>query len=126
MENLRTLSFQRLSHLESLYQSHILLIILHRYCLYKGRDSSVSIATGYGVDGRGGRSPSPGSVKNFLFSTSPRTALGPTQPPMKWVTWPLSLGVKRPGSEADHSPPAGAEVKKIWIYTSTPLYAFMA
>jgi hypothetical protein len=35
-------------------------------------------------------------------------------------------GVKRPGREADHSPPATAEIKKIWIYTSTPPYAFMA
>jgi hypothetical protein len=35
-------------------------------------------------------------------------------------------GIKRPGCDADHSPPASAEVKKIWIYTSTPPYAFMA
>jgi hypothetical protein len=35
-------------------------------------------------------------------------------------------GVKRPGREADHSPTTSAEVKKIWIYTSTPPYAFMA
>jgi hypothetical protein len=35
-------------------------------------------------------------------------------------------GVKRPGREADHSPPTSAEVKKMWIYTSTPPYAFMA
>jgi hypothetical protein len=34
--------------------------------------------------------------------------------------------VKRPGREADHSPPTSAEVKKMWIYTSTPPYAFMA
>jgi hypothetical protein len=26
----------------------------------------------------------------------------------------------------NHSPPDSAEVKKMWIYTSTPLYAFMA
>jgi hypothetical protein len=32
--------------------------------------------------------------------------------------------IKRPGREADHSPPS-AEVKKIWIYISTPPYAFM-
>jgi hypothetical protein len=38
----------------------------------------------------------------------------------------LSPGVKRQRREADHSPPASAEVKKIWIYTSTPPYAFMA
>jgi hypothetical protein len=35
-----------------------------------------------------------------------------------------SLGVKRPGSEADHSPPSSAEVKKAWSYTSTPQYVF--
>jgi hypothetical protein len=35
-------------------------------------------------------------------------------------------GVKRPGREADHSPATSLEVKKIWIYTSTPPYAFMA
>jgi hypothetical protein len=34
-------------------------------------------------------------------------------------------GVKQQGREADHSPPAGAEVKKLWIYKSTPPYAFM-
>jgi hypothetical protein len=33
------------------------------------------------------------------------TALGPTQPPIQWVPGALSLGVKRPGREADHSPP---------------------
>jgi hypothetical protein len=30
------------------------------------------------------------------------------------------LGVKRPGREADHSPPSSAEVKNEWSYTSTP------
>jgi hypothetical protein len=37
-----------------------------------------------------------------------------------------SLGVKRPAREADHSPPASTEVKKILIYTSIPPYALMA
>jgi hypothetical protein len=32
-----------------------------------------------------GRSSSPGRVKNFLFSTSSRLALAPTQPPIQWV-----------------------------------------
>jgi hypothetical protein len=34
-------------------------------------------------------------------------------------------GVKRPGREADHSPPARAEVKKMWLYTSISPNAFM-
>jgi hypothetical protein len=48
-----------------------------------------------------------------------------TQPPIEWVPGALSPRVKRPGHEADHSLPASTQVKKIWIYTSTPPYAFM-
>jgi hypothetical protein len=35
-------------------------------------------------------------------------------------------GVKVAGREVDHSLPTTAEIKKTWIYTSIPLYAFMA
>jgi hypothetical protein len=56
----------------------------------------------------------------FLFTTASTTALGPTQPPIQWVPGALSLRLKRPGSEADHSPPSSAEVKNAWSYTSTP------
>jgi hypothetical protein len=38
----------------------------------------------------------------------------------------LSLGIKRLGREADHSPPSSAEVKNAWKYSSIPQYAFMA
>jgi hypothetical protein len=34
------------------------------------------------------------------------------------------LGVKRPGREADHSPPSSTEVKNAWSYTSAPQHAF--
>jgi len=47
----------------------------------------------------------------FLFTTASRTVLGPTKPPIQWVPGDLSLKVKRPGHEADHSPPSSAEVK---------------
>jgi hypothetical protein len=67
-----------------------------------------------------GWSSSPGRVKNFLFSKSSRPALGSTQPPIQWVPGALSAAVKRPGREANHLPPASAEVKKMWIYRSTP------
>jgi hypothetical protein len=40
-------------------------------------------------------------------------------------TGALSLEVKKPGREAYNLPPINAEVKKIWISTSTPTYAFM-
>jgi hypothetical protein len=90
------------------------------------RDSVVGIATGYGAGRPRGRSSSPGRVKNFLFSTSSRPVLGSTQPPIQSVPRDLSPEVKRPRREADHSRPASAQVKKMWIYTSTPPYAFMA
>jgi hypothetical protein len=48
----------------------------------------------------------------FLFITASRTALGPTQPPIQWVPGALSLRVKRPGREADHSPPSSTEVEE--------------
>jgi hypothetical protein len=79
------------------------------------RDSAVGIATGYGLDDRGVGVPSPGRVKNFLFCTSSRPALGSTHPPIQWVLGALSAGVKRPGREADYSPPSSSEVKKMWI-----------
>jgi hypothetical protein len=90
------------------------------------RDSLVGITTGYELDDREGRSSSPGRDNNFVFSISSRPALGPTQPPIQWVPGALFPGVKRPGSEADHSPPATAEVKKTCIYTTTTPYAFIA
>jgi hypothetical protein len=84
------------------------------------RDSSVGIALGYGLDDRGYRVQFPTGMGAFLFTTASRTVLGPTQPPIQWVPWALSLGVKGPGREADHSPPFSAEVKNAWKSTSTP------
>jgi hypothetical protein len=55
------------------------------------------------------------------ITTASRTALGPTQPPNQRVPGALSLGVQRPGREADHSPSSSAKVKNAWGYTSTPL-----
>jgi hypothetical protein len=58
----------------------------------------------------------------FLFTTASRTALGPSQPPIQWVKGALSLWVKRPGREADHSPPSSAEVKEcVELYLHSPL-----
>jgi hypothetical protein len=57
----------------------------------------------------------------FLFITASRTALVPTQPRIQWVPGALSLGVKRPGREADHSLPSSAEVKEcVELYLHPP------
>jgi hypothetical protein len=48
-------------------------------------------------------------------------ALVPTQPPIQWVPGALPLGVKRPGREADLSPPSSAEVKEhVELYLHSP------
>jgi hypothetical protein len=41
------------------------------------------------------------------------------------TSYPMDTGGSYPGGKADHSPPASAEIKKMWIYTSTPPYALM-
>jgi hypothetical protein len=109
----------------------------HRYlgwvCAYsvlmlscRSRDSVVGIATSYGLDVWEVGVRVPVGSRMFLFSRSSRPALRSTQPPLQWVPGDLSPEVKRPGREVDHSPPNSAEVKKMWIYTSAPPYAFMA
>jgi hypothetical protein len=48
--------------------------------------------------------------------------MGPTQPPIQWVPGALTLEeVKRPGREADHSPPSNAKVKEwVELYLHSP------
>jgi len=46
--------------------------------------------------------------------------LGPTQPPIQWIPGALSLRVKQPGHEADHSAQTSAKVKNVWSCTSIP------
>jgi hypothetical protein len=74
-----------------------------------------SVATGWRIGGFESRK----GLGIFLFTTVSRTALGATQPPIQWVPRALSLGVKRPGCEADHSPPSSTNNKNAWSYTSS-------
>ena len=89
---------------------------LYMYITQMDRDSSVGIATRYGLDGhviecRWGRQD---------FPHLSRPALGPTQPPIQWVSG-LSPGVKRPGRGVDHPPQSSAEVKeRVGLYLYFP------
>jgi hypothetical protein len=94
--------------------------------LFVSRDCSVGIATGYGLDDQDGGSSSPGRAKKILLLHIVQTGSGVHPVSYKMGTGSSFPGVKRQGREADHSPPTSAEVKKMWIYTSTPPYVFMA
>jgi hypothetical protein len=52
-----------------------------------------------------------GNMFRSLSIPLSRKALGPIQPPIQRVPRSLSLRVKQPGREVDHSPPSSAEVK---------------
>jgi hypothetical protein len=79
--------------------------------LMKSRDS---VATGYGLDDRG---------VGVRISVGARIFSSLRRPDRFWGP-PILLSngnggsfprVKRPGREADHSPPTSAEVKKTWV-----------
>jgi hypothetical protein len=83
---------------------------------FRSRDSAVDIATGYLLDDR---------EVGVLVPVGSRIFTSPCHPDRLWG--PDSFpGIKRQGREADHSPPTSVQVKKMWIYTSTHPYAFMA
>jgi hypothetical protein len=70
-------------------------------------------------------SSSPGRIKNFPFTTSPRLGLRPCQPPAQ-----REPGINLLGREADHSFATSAEVEKMlmykYIHPPPPQYVFMA
>jgi hypothetical protein len=78
-------------------------------------DTVVGIATGYGLDDRGFGVRVPVGSRIFSSPRHPNWLWGPPNFLSKGYR-----GVKRPEHEADHLPPASAEDKKMWIYTSTP------
>jgi hypothetical protein len=83
-------------------------------------DSVVGIATGYGLDDRGVRVRVPVGSRTFSSPRPPDRIWGPPNVLSKGDRGALFPGVERPGREGDHSPSTSAEVKKTWIYTSTP------
>jgi hypothetical protein len=79
------------------------------------------IALGYGLDDRDSRVPVLAAAGNFSL----HLLWGPSSLLFNGYRELFPWGLKRPGREADHSPPSSAEVKNAWSYTSTSPYAFM-
>jgi hypothetical protein len=78
----------------------------------ESRDSSVGIALGYGLDDWGSRVRFPVGAGNFSLHHSDQNGSGAHLASYPMGTRGSSLGVKRPGSEANHSHPSSAEVKE--------------
>jgi hypothetical protein len=94
--------------------------------LVKGRDGSIGIALGYGLDDRCSRVRFSAGAGNFFLHHRVQNGSGAHPASYPMGTRGSSPRVKRPGCEADHSPPSSAEVKNAWSYTSTPQYTSMA
>jgi hypothetical protein len=83
---------------------------------------SIGIALGYGLDDRGSRVRFPAGAWSFSLRHRVQDGSG-THP----ASYPMGnrgslRGVKRPGCEADHSPPSSAEVKEcVKEYLHSPM-----
>jgi hypothetical protein len=88
----------------------------------RSRDIVVGIATGYGLDDRGVGVRVPVGSRIFSSSRRPDRIWSPSNL-LSNGSFP---GEKRRRRKSHHSPPPRAQVKKIWIYTSTSPYAFIA
>jgi hypothetical protein len=75
--------------------------------VYVGRDSSVSIATGYGLDGPGIK-----SRRGQDFSAHVQTGPGAHPASCTMGTGSFPGGKERPGRDADPSPASSDVVKK--------------
>jgi hypothetical protein len=91
------------------------LLFIIMYCLYVDRDSSVGIATRYGLDG-----PGIESRWGARFSAPVQTDPG-VHPPYYTMGTGSFPGVKRPGRGIDHPPSSSAEVKeRVELYLYSP------
>jgi len=55
----------------------------------------------------------------FVHSDTSGPALGPTQPPVQWVSAFFPRDKTRPGSEVYNSPSSNSDVTNEWSYTSS-------
>jgi hypothetical protein len=81
------------------------------HSINEGRDSSVGIATGYGVDGPG--------IESRWRARFPAHEAHPSSYTMGTGSFP---GAKRSGRGVDHPPPSSAEVKErvvLYLYSTS-------
>jgi hypothetical protein len=98
-------------------QSHFVSCLCKRYFYQYGPGSSVSIATGYGLDGPGIESRRGGEI----FHTCPDRPWGP--PGLLYNRyWVFPRGKERPGRDANPSSSSSAVIMKGYSYTSTHPY----
>jgi hypothetical protein len=90
-------------------------IIWGVYVFCVDRNSSVVIATRYGLDGPGKESRWGQDIPH-----PSRPDLGPTQPPYTMGTGSFP-GVRRPGPDVEHPPHLAPKLRKEYSYTSTRL-----
>ena len=85
------------------------------FIFYTSRDSSVNIETRYGLDG-------PGIESRWEARISAPVQTGPVAHPASCAMGTGSfLGVKRPGSVIDHTPPSSTEVEgRAELYLHSP------
>jgi hypothetical protein len=81
------------------------------------RGSMVSIATGLGLDGRGVGSRVPVGSKIFSSPNCPDRFWGASNLLCNGYRGLFLREQRGPEREADYSPPASANVKKMWIYS---------
>jgi hypothetical protein len=99
-----------------------MVVHLNLYVLsLRSRDSIVRIATSYGLNDRGVGVRVPLGSRIFSSSRRPDRLWGPPN------LLSVGYGGLLPGGQSNQgvkltTPPASAEVKKMWIYTSTSPY----
>jgi len=92
-------------------------------CNYSSCDSSVHIALGYGLDNQGSKVRFWEGAGNFSLHYCIQNSFGTHPDSYLMGSRGSSLVVKRPGHEADHSPPSSAKVKECMelLYLHSPI-----
>jgi hypothetical protein len=98
--------------LSDLRASYILVAFLTDQHKVKAHDSSVGIALGYGLDDWGSKVRFPAGAGNFSLHHRLRNGSGTHPASYPMGTRGFFPRAKRPGCDADHSPPSSAEVKE--------------